>query len=145
MHFLRKNMLAIQKLGHLWLQKQMLIFQCLINTPPNVQEFNLKRQIMIQDHVNKYVNSLSTNKMKSDELISKKVHINLKIQTIHTMMILIVIDFNFRIGPPMYKFLATPLREMDKWINRIKERETEKFYFIFFFFSNRIQQTFEYW
>ena len=29
--------------------------------------------------VNKYVNFLSTNKMKSDELISKKVHINLKI------------------------------------------------------------------
>ena len=24
-------------------------------------------------------------------------------------MILIVIDFNLRIGPPMYKFLATPL------------------------------------
>ena len=63
-------------------------------TPPNVQEFNLKRQIVIQDHVNKYVNSLSTNKMKSDELISKKVHFNLKIQTIHTTMILIVVDFN---------------------------------------------------
>ena len=95
-HSLRKKMLAIQKLGHLWLQKQMLILQCLMNTltPPNVQEFNLKRQIVIQDHVNKYVNSLSTNKMKSDKLVSKKVHINLKIQTIHTTMILIVVDFN---------------------------------------------------
>ena len=28
---------------------------------------------------------------------------------IHTVMILIVVDFNLRIGPPMYKFLATPL------------------------------------
>ena len=49
---------------------------------------------MIQDHVNKYMNSLSTNKMKFDELILKKVHINLKILTIHTTMILIVVDFN---------------------------------------------------
>ena len=95
MYSLRKKMLAIQKLGHLWLQKQMLILKYLMNIPPNVQNFNLKRQIVIQDHVNKYVNFLSTNKMKSDELISKKVHINLKIQTIHIMMILIIVDFNF--------------------------------------------------
>ena len=38
-----------------------------------------KEIIVIQDHVNKYVNFLSTNKMKFDEFISKKVHINLKI------------------------------------------------------------------
>ena len=31
------------------------------------------------DRINKYVNSLLTNKIKSNELISKKVHINLKI------------------------------------------------------------------
>ena len=92
--FFKKKMLAIQKLGHLWLQKQMLILRCLMNTPPNVQNFNLKRQIVIQEHVNKYVNFLSTNKMKFDEFISQKVHTNLKIQTIHTMMILIVVDFN---------------------------------------------------
>ena len=32
-------------------------------------------------------------------------------------MILIVIDFNLRIGPPMYKFLATPLlmRALTQW------------------------------
>ena len=38
-----------------------------------------KEIIVIQDHVNKYANFLSKNKMKSDELISKKVYINLKI------------------------------------------------------------------
>ena len=73
----------------------MLILQCLMNTLPNVQEFNLKRSTMIQDHVHKYWNFLSTNKMKTNELISKKVHINLKIKTIHTTMIIIVVNFKF--------------------------------------------------
>ena len=86
-------------------------------TPPNVQEFNLKRQIVIQDHINKYVNSLSTNKMKSDELISKKVHINLKIQTIHTTMILIVIDFNLHGSnrPPHIKIPSYAPASRDVW------------------------------
>ena len=125
--FKKKKMLAIQKLGHLQLQKQMLILRCLMNK-------YVKRQIVIQEHVNKYVNFLSTNKIKSDELISQKVHTNLKIQSIHTMMILIVVNFNLhglfhirigwntrlqwmryivylalQLGPPKYVFLATPL------------------------------------
>ena len=60
-------MLAIQKLGHLQLQKQILILRWLMNK-------YVKRQIVIQEHVNKYVNFVSTNKIKSDELISQKVH-----------------------------------------------------------------------
>ena len=63
--------------------------------PSKCSRIQSEEKIVIQDHVNKYMNSLSTNKMKSDELISKKVYINLKIQTIHTTMILIVVDFNF--------------------------------------------------
>ena len=47
--------------------------------PSKCSRIQSKEKIVIQDHVNKYVNSLSTNKMKSNELISKKVHINLKI------------------------------------------------------------------
>ena len=136
MHSLRKNMLAIHKLGHLWLQKQMLILQCLMNTPPNVQNFNLKRQIMIQDHINKYVNFLSTNKMKSDKLISQKVHINLKIQIIHTMMILIVVDFNLH-GlnrpshikipdyAPAYTLLIIPTKKKKKGVLLVSHLQIE--------------------
>ena len=47
--------------------------------PSKCSRIQSEKKIVIQDHVNKYVNSLSTNKMKSNELISKKVHINLKI------------------------------------------------------------------
>ena len=47
--------------------------------PSKCSRIQSEEKIVIQDHVNKYANSLSTNKMKSDELISKKVHINLKI------------------------------------------------------------------
>ena len=47
--------------------------------PSRCSRIQFEKKIVIQDHVNKYVNSLSTNKMKSDELISKKVHINQKI------------------------------------------------------------------
>ena len=47
--------------------------------PSKCSRIQSEEKIVIQDHVNKYVNSLSTNKMKSNELISKKVHINLKI------------------------------------------------------------------
>ena len=67
MHSLRKKILVIQNLGHL--QKKMLILQCLMSVPPNVQEFNLKGQTIIQDHVNNYTNSLSMNKMKFDMLL----------------------------------------------------------------------------
>ena len=67
MHSLRKKILVIQNLGHL--QKKMLILQCLMSVPPNVQELNLKGQTIIQDHVNKYMNSLSMNKMKFDMLL----------------------------------------------------------------------------
>lgn len=47
--------------------------------PSKCSRIQFEEKIVIQDHVNKYVNSLSTNKMKFNELISKKVHINLKI------------------------------------------------------------------
>ena len=62
--------------------------------PSKCSRIQSEQKIVIQDHINKYVNSLSTNKMKFDELISNKVHINIKIQTIHIRMILIVVDFN---------------------------------------------------
>ena len=47
--------------------------------PSKCSRIQFEEKIVIQDHVNKYMNSLSTNKMKSDEPISKKVYINLKI------------------------------------------------------------------